>query len=42
MKITEAKLIICSPTRNFVTLIIFTNESIYGLAMQHLMDVNLL
>jgi len=31
MKITEAKLIVCSPTRNFVTLIIHTDEGIYGL-----------
>jgi mannonate dehydratase len=31
MKITEARLIICSPDRNFVTLKITTDEGIYGL-----------
>src|ERR1700685_2324778 len=31
MKITAAKLIICSPDRNFVTLRIDTDEGIYGL-----------
>src|ERR1700710_2642306 len=31
MKITAAKLIICSPDRNFVTLRIATDEGIYGL-----------
>ena len=31
MKITDAKLIICSPDRNFVTLRIDTDEGIYGL-----------
>src|ERR1700735_193277 len=31
MKITAAKLIICSPDRNFVTLRIDTDEAIYGL-----------
>src|SRR3981189_1410500 len=31
MKITVAKLIICSPDRNFVTLRIDTDEDIYGL-----------
>src|SRR6201994_4168413 len=31
MKITAAKLIICSPDRNFVTLKILTDEGIYGL-----------
>ena len=31
MKITSAKLIICSPDRNFVTLRIDTDEGIYGL-----------
>src|SRR6266576_6172249 len=31
MKITAAKLIICSPDRNFVTLRIDTDEDIYGL-----------
>jgi mannonate dehydratase len=31
MKITEARLIICSPDRNFVTLRIETDEGIYGL-----------
>lgn len=31
MKITDAKVILCSPGRNFVTLKIFTDEGIYGL-----------
>ena len=31
MKITEARLIVCSPDRNFVTLKICTDEGIYGL-----------
>jgi len=31
MKITNARLIICSPDRNFVTLRIETDEGIYGL-----------
>ncbi|MCU0408535.1 MAG: D-galactonate dehydratase family protein [Bacteroidales bacterium] len=31
MKITGAKVIVCSPGRNFVTLKIFTDEGIYGL-----------
>ena len=31
MKITDAKVFVCSPGRNFVTLKIFTNEGIYGL-----------
>ncbi len=31
MKITAAKLIICSPDRNFVTLRIDTDEGLYGL-----------
>lgn len=31
MKITDAEVIVCSPTRNFVTLIIHTDEGIYGL-----------
>jgi len=31
MKITDAKVIVCSPGRNFVTLKIFTDEGIYGL-----------
>src|SRR5262245_96781 len=31
MKITQARLIICSPDRNFVTLRIDTDEGIYGL-----------
>jgi mannonate dehydratase len=31
MKITDARLIICSPDRNFVTLKITTDEGIYGL-----------
>ncbi len=31
MKITNAKVIVCSPGRNFVTLKIFTDEGIYGL-----------
>ena len=31
MKITEAKVIVCSPGRNFVTLKIITDQGIYGL-----------
>lgn len=31
MKITDAKVIVCSPGRNFATLKIYTNEGIYGL-----------
>jgi mannonate dehydratase len=31
MKITDAKVIVCSPGRNFVTLKIFTDSGIYGL-----------
>jgi mannonate dehydratase len=31
MKITDAKVFICSPGRNFVTLKIYTDEGIYGL-----------
>jgi mannonate dehydratase len=31
MKITDAKVFVCSPGRNFVTLKIFTDESLYGL-----------
>lgn len=31
MKITEARLIVCSPDRNFVTLRIETDEGVYGL-----------
>ena len=31
MKITDAKVIVCSPGRNFVTLKLFTDEGIYGL-----------
>jgi len=31
MKITDAKVNVCSPGRNFVTLIIYTDEGIYGL-----------
>ncbi len=31
MKITDAKVIICSPGRNFVTLKIYTDQGIYGL-----------
>jgi mannonate dehydratase len=31
MKITNAEIIVCSPTRNFVTLVIHTDEGIYGL-----------
>lgn len=31
MKITDTKIIICSPNRNFVTLKILTDEGIYGL-----------
>src|SRR5665811_846175 len=31
MKITDAKVFVCSPGRNFVTLKIYTDEGIYGL-----------
>ncbi len=31
MKITDAKVFVCSPSRNFVTLKIYTDEGIYGL-----------
>ncbi|HPC99008.1 MAG TPA: D-galactonate dehydratase family protein [Bacteroidales bacterium] len=31
MKITDARVIVCSPGRNFVTLKIFTDQGIYGL-----------
>ncbi|MBN2612997.1 MAG: D-galactonate dehydratase family protein [Bacteroidales bacterium] len=31
MKIKDAEVVVCSPTRNFVTLIIHTDEGIYGL-----------
>jgi mannonate dehydratase len=31
MKITRAEIIVCSPGRNFVTLVIHTDEGIYGL-----------
>lgn len=31
MKITDAKVIVCSPGRNFVTLKIFTDQGVYGL-----------
>src|ERR1700716_1282407 len=31
MKITDAKVIVCSPGRNFVTLKIMTEDGIYGL-----------
>ncbi len=31
MKITDAKVIVCSPGRNFVTLKIYTDQDIYGL-----------
>ena len=31
MKIKDAKVLVCSPGRNFVTLKIFTDEGIYGL-----------
>src|SRR5919197_2680463 len=31
MKITEAKVIVCSPGRNFVTLKIATEDGVYGL-----------
>jgi len=33
MKIISARLVVCSPDRNFVTLRIETDEGIYGLAM---------
>jgi L-alanine-DL-glutamate epimerase-like enolase superfamily enzyme len=35
MKITEGRLIACSPDRNFVTLKICTDEGIYGLGDVH-------
>lgn len=31
MKITDAKVIVCSPIRNFVTLKVYTDQGIYGL-----------
>jgi len=31
MKITSARVIVCSPDRNFVTLRIETDEGVYGL-----------
>src|SRR3954467_10156737 len=31
MKITDAKIFVCSPGRNFVTLKIYTDDGIYGL-----------
>ena len=31
MKITDAKIIVCSPGRNFVTLKIYTDDGVYGL-----------
>jgi len=31
MKITDAKVIVCSPGRNFVTLKIFTDQGVYGI-----------
>jgi mannonate dehydratase len=31
VKITDAKVIVCSPGRNFVTLKVFTDEGVYGL-----------
>jgi len=31
MKITSAEILVCSPTRNFVTLVIHTDQGIYGL-----------
>ena len=31
MKIKDAKVLVCSPGRNFVTLKILTDEGIYGL-----------
>jgi len=31
VKITGAKVILCSPGRNFVTLKVFTDEGVYGL-----------
>ena len=31
MKITDAKVLVCSPGRNFVTLKIYTDQGIYGL-----------
>ena len=31
MKITDAKIFVCSPGRNFVTLKIYTNDGVYGL-----------
>ena len=31
MKIIDAKVFVCSPSRNFVTVKIYTDEGIYGL-----------
>ena len=31
MKITDAKVFVCSPGRNFVTLKIYTDQGVYGL-----------
>ena len=31
MRITDAKVIVCSPGRNFVTLMITTDDGVYGL-----------
>ena len=31
MKITDAKVMVCSPGRNFVTLKVYTDQGIYGL-----------
>ncbi|HEX6277570.1 MAG TPA: bifunctional D-altronate/D-mannonate dehydratase, partial [Polyangiaceae bacterium] len=31
MKISDAKVIVCSPGRNFVTLKVFTDQGVYGL-----------
>jgi mannonate dehydratase len=31
MKITDAKVVVCSPGRNFVTLVIYTDQGLYGI-----------
>lgn len=31
MKITDARVIVCSPGRNFVTLKVMTDQGVYGL-----------
>jgi mannonate dehydratase len=36
MKISDAKVFVCSPGRNFVTLKIYTDHGVYGLATRRL------